>query len=108
MPSAEHLNDHTVDPGADPDDSRSWYVAGTGYDTDLFDADNAFNRLNRYMMLWQVVMLWPKAWRFVFNRYRHWNLVFLRDDPGKPAVVLLSKEGTLQGDVFGRRSLQLA
>ena len=25
----------------------------------------------------------------------------MRDDPGKPAIIVLLKEGTLQGDVFG-------
>ena len=54
-----------------------------------------------YLMLWQTAMLWPKASRFVFNRYHHWNLVFLRDDPGRPVIVIHSKEGTMQGDVLG-------
>ena len=48
-----------------------------------------------------MAMLWNKASRFVYNRYCHWNLVFLRDDPGKPAIILHSKEGSIQGDVFG-------
>ena len=101
MPNMGHLDDPTVDRGADPNHSRSRYQAGVGFGMNALDADNAFNRLTRYLMLWQTAMLWSKASRFVFNRYWHWNLIFLRDEPGKPAIVIHSKEGTMQGDVFG-------
>ncbi len=53
-------------------------------------------------------MLWSKASRFVFNRYRCWNLIFLHDDPGKPAIVLHSKEGSIQGGVFGWQLFAIA
>ena len=32
----------------------------------------------------------------------------LRDNPGKPAIVIHSKEGTLQGDVFGAANYAIA
>ncbi len=59
-------------------------------------------------MLWQTAMLWSKASRFVFNGYYHWNLIFFRNDPGKPAIVLHSKEGSIQSDVFGRQLFAIA
>ncbi len=46
-------------------------------------------------------MLWSKASLFVFNRYCHWNLIFLRNDPGKPVLVLHLKGDSIQGGVFG-------
>ena len=64
---------------------------------DLFDTDNAFNRINRYLMLWQCCHRWNQASRFVFNRYRHWNLMLVRGDPGDKVEIIHSKEGTAQG-----------
>ena len=55
-------------------------------------------------MLWNVRHRWNKASRFAFNRYKHHNICYLRDDPGKPAYVILSKEGTIQGDVLGAKN----
>ena len=66
-----------------------------------FDADNTFNKLICYLILWKTAMLWPKASRFFSIDIRHWNLVFLHDNPGRPVIVIHSKEGTIQGDVFG-------
>ncbi len=44
---------------------------------------------------------WLQVSQFVFNCYWHCNIVFLRDNPGKPVVTLHSKEGSIQGDIFG-------
>ena len=59
-------------------------------------------------MLWNVRHRWNKASRFAFNRYKHHNICYLRDDPGKPAYVILSKEGTIQGDVLRAENYAIA
>ena len=41
----------TIDRGPDPDATRSRFKEDVGYDQALFDADNAFNSANRYVML---------------------------------------------------------
>ena len=51
-------------------------------------------------MLWNVAHLWPRGSRFAFNRYRHWGICLVRDDPGTEATVIHSKEGITQGDCF--------
>jgi hypothetical protein len=60
-----------VDLGAAEDASFSRYKPGTGFGSDLFDARNGFNELNRYLMLWNVAHRWNRGSRFAFNRYRH-------------------------------------
>lgn len=44
----------------------------------LVDANNGFNMLLRYPMLWNVRHRWAKGSRFAFNTYRHFNLVIVR------------------------------
>ena len=39
--------------------------------TNLVDADNGFNELNRKAGLWSVRHLWASGSRFCFNCYRH-------------------------------------
>ena len=51
-------------------------------------------------MLWNVDHLWNRGSCFAFNRYRHWGICIVRDRPGKPLIVLHSKEGIKQGDCF--------
>ena len=85
------------DPGADPVDEHSRYQPHNGYGAGLYDADNAFQRLNRYLMLWNVAHLWHKASRFIFNRYRHHNIVYVRRAPGEAPIIIHSKEGIAQG-----------
>ena len=48
-------------------------------------------------MLWNVTHLGNKGSRFAYNRYRHWGKVFMRDKPGKPTIIIHSKEGIAQG-----------
>ena len=92
--------DPLVDAGADEDETYSRYEPGTGYGAALFDARNAYCELNRHLMLWNTAHLWPKGSRFAYNRYRHWGKVFVRDKPGKPAIIIHSKEGIAQGCVL--------
>ena len=44
----------------------------------LVDAKNAFNKLNRTLMLWTVRHLWPSGARFAFNCYKHHSTLILR------------------------------
>ena len=86
-----------TDPGEAADVSRSRYVPDSGFGTALFDAKNGFNEVNWYLMLWTAAHRWTKASRFAFNRYRHQNIVYVRDRPGKPPIRILSREGIAQG-----------
>ena len=60
-------------------------------------ASNAFQRLNRYLMLWTVFHRWQQGSRFAFNRYRHYPLIFIRMGQDTAAKVLVSREGVAQG-----------
>ena len=63
----------------------------------IVDANNAFNNINRVGMLWTVRNLWLSGARFVFNCYRHWSSLVLRNRNAKYSF-LYSKEGMAQGD----------
>ena len=63
----------------------------------LVDAKNAFNKINRVRMLWTVRHLWPSGAHFVFNRYRHWSSIVLRNGNGA-ASILHSREVVTKGD----------
>ncbi len=63
----------------------------------LIDARNAFNELNRTLMLWTVRHEWPSGARFTFNCYKHWSILVIRGNNGT-AAFLFSKEGVTQGD----------
>ncbi|KAL7549341.1 hypothetical protein ACHAWF_012611, partial [Thalassiosira exigua] len=65
----------------------------------LVDATNGFNMLSRLGMLWTVRHRTPKLSTFAFNCYHHEVRLVCRR-PGKPALILLSKEGVTQGDPF--------
>ena len=56
--------------------------------TTLVDSRNGFNELSRLAMLWTVQHHWPEGARFVFNCYRHWVKLLLRQ-PGKLPVTIL-------------------
>ena len=81
-----------MDPGAAEDDRHSRYEAGTGIGSALFDTRNGFNELNRYLMLWNVALLWNQGSWFAFNRYRHWVRCLVRTEPGHPPIVIHSQE----------------
>jgi len=77
------------------------YEEETGFGTMLVDANNSFNKLSRYVMLWHCRHAWPHASHFAFNRYRHFNIVIFQNGPGEDPCIILSQEGIAQGDVFG-------
>ncbi len=67
----------------------------------LADADNGFNNLSRYAMLWEARHRWPSGSRFAYNLYRHECRLLLRGPPGTTPALLLSREGVMQGCVWG-------
>jgi hypothetical protein len=89
-----------TDPGEAADVSRLRYVPDSGFGTALFDAKNGFNEVSQYLMLLTAAHRWTKASRFAFNRYRHQNIVYVRNRPGKPPIRILSREGIAQGCSF--------
>jgi len=95
---ADGMADPTVDLGAAEDDHHSSYEWGPGFGSALFDARNGFNKLNRYLMLWNIAHLWNHGSQFAFNRYRHWVRCLVRSEPGTQAILIRSKEGITQND----------
>ncbi|KAL7526948.1 hypothetical protein ACHAXR_001723, partial [Thalassiosira sp. AJA248-18] len=94
----------TPDPIAEAEESRSAhsrYEAATGYGTLLINAKNAFNELNHYGMLWQTRHLWSHASWFVFNCYKHFTIIVVRNEPGTNPYIIQGQEGVMQGDTFG-------
>ena len=85
------------DPGADPVDEHSRYQPKTGYRVGLYNAENVFQKLNRYLMLWNIAHLWNKASCFILNRYRHHNIVCVCRAPSQAPIIIHSKEGIAQG-----------
>eukprot|EP00957_Ditylum_brightwellii_P079030 6010806-Ditylum_brightwellii.AAC.1 len=59
----------------------------------LVDTQNAFNKVNRRAMLWNVRHSWAAGSCFVFNTYHHWQKLVLC---GHEKLVM-SKEGVMQG-----------
>ena len=75
------------------DSTRSCYEEETGFGTMLVDAKNTSNELSCYVMLWHYRHAWPHASRFVFNRYRNFNIVIFRNGAGEAPCIILSQEG---------------
>jgi len=63
----------------------------------LVDAGNAFNVLAREATLWNSRILWPSGSRFLFDTYRGLARIFICGTD----EVILSKEGTAEGDPLG-------
>ncbi|MEO7176741.1 MAG: reverse transcriptase domain-containing protein [Saprospiraceae bacterium] len=61
----------------------------------LIDADNAFNRVNRAVALWNVQFICPAAKYVLINVYRIPTRIFMVGD--SCSFELLSQEGTTQG-----------
>ena len=62
----------------------------------LIDACNGFNNMIPLAMLWTVQHCWMAGVRFVFNCYRHWAQLLIRQ-PGELQVTILIQEGVTQG-----------
>ena len=92
-------SDPLIDAGANEDVKYSGYEEESGFNMALFFARNAFCEFNHNLMLWNMAHLWNRGSRFPYNCYRHWDRVFLRDEPGKSAISIHSKEGIAQGCV---------
>jgi hypothetical protein len=60
----------------------------------LIDADNAFNRVNRSVALWNVQFTCPAMKHVLINFYRSPTRIFMNNDG---CFELLSQEGTTQG-----------
>ena len=60
----------------------------------LIYAVNAFNMTNRTTALWNARVLWPRCSRFLFNTYREYSMLILKDSK----ECIYSKEGVTQGD----------
>ena len=60
----------------------------------LLDAVNAFNLMSRVTALWNARILWPRCSRFLFNTYRGFVVLLLRNSE----EFLYSREGVTQGD----------
>ena len=78
----------------------------------LVDAENCFNNLSRYGMLWTVRHRWRKLSKFTFDCYRHEIRLVCRQ-PGGTDDIILSKEGVTQSDhltmsLYGLALLTLA
>ena len=65
-----------------------------GYGVLMVDAKNAFNSVNRVVGLWNARVYWPRCSKFLFNTYRGFSSLWIKDcaDP------LYSREGVTQGD----------
>ena len=61
----------------------------------LVEAKNASNEINQVGILQTVQHLWPSGACFVFNYYRHWSSIVLRNGNGT-ASFMNSREGVIQ------------
>ena len=68
-----------------------------GWGLFIVDAKELFNDINRVGIMWMVRHLWTYGAHFVFNCYRHWSLLVIRNGNGTENF-LHSKEGETQGD----------
>ena len=61
------------------------------------DAKNAFNELDRTMMLYVTRYLWPHGARYAYNCYKHWSVVLFHDPTSGIATKIFSATGVVQG-----------
>ena len=87
VPEFDTENEDGPDPGVESEQSCSRYKSNTGFGAGLYDTANVFQTLNRYLVLWNCGHLWNKSSRFIFNRYRHHNLVYVQRAPGKAPLL---------------------
>ncbi|KAL7530292.1 hypothetical protein ACHAXR_003410 [Thalassiosira sp. AJA248-18] len=86
-------SDEAEDPGRAVDSTNDCYEPNTGHGATLVDAKNAFNKINRYLMLWGTYHCWNAGSRFVFKRYRQHNIFYVQSNPREPSIVIHSQEG---------------
>ncbi len=67
----------------------------------LTDARNGFSELSQMALLWEVQHRWPTGSRFAYNLYRHECRLILCGPPGTKPAIRLSREGVMQGCVWG-------
>ena len=84
----------------DEEANDNYHDEQTGIGGLLVDADNGFNNMCRYAMLWTIRHLWPRAARFCFNSYRHFAEAFVEASSNEP-LVIESQEGIAQGCPLG-------
>jgi hypothetical protein len=66
----------------------------------LGNAENGFNMLNRYAMLWNVRHRWSEGARFAFNCYHHFLILVVRNNDEHTASFFDGQEGVSQGDLL--------
>ena len=67
----------------------------------LADANNGFQNLRRYSLLWEVRHRWPGGAWFAYNMYRHECRLLLQGPISTAPSIILSCEGVMQGSVWG-------
>ena len=60
--------------------------------TSLVDASNRFNGMIRLAVMLTVQHRWPSGARFMFNCYKHWVQLLLRNMGSMPAIITIQKE----------------
>ena len=68
--------------------------SGDGWGFLLVDAANAFNLVSQVTALWNAGILWPRCSKFLFNTYRGFSLLMLRNSE----ECMYSQEEVTQGD----------
>ena len=68
--------------------------SGEGFGVLMVDAKNAFNSVNRGVGLWNARVYWPRCSRFLFNTYRGFSSLWIKDS----VEPMYSREGVTQGD----------
>jgi hypothetical protein len=59
----------------------------------LIDVRNVFNEQDRMVMLWKVQHRLPSGARFMFNSYKYWSTLVIRNNNGSDEFLLSQKRG---------------